>query len=285
MDFENENGQFIGRIAAFINKKKAFSEKQATGGVGFFECIDNQSAATLLFDTAKKWLEQREMKAMDGPINFGERDRFWGLLVEGFENPPVYANPYHPPYYQKLFENYGFKTYFEQYMFYMNVDNDIPLKVKEKSDRILRNKKFTFKHLQRNKMYDYAEDFRTVYNSAWEKHDNFKGMPSSQARAIMRKLKPIMDEELIWFAYYENEPVAFFIALPELNQIFKHLNGKLNGLGKLKFLYHKWRGTCNMAFGIAFGVSPKFQKKELNLPLSWLLSANLTNVKKITKSS
>ena len=108
---KNENGQFIGRIAAFINKKKAFSEKQATGGVGFFECIDNQSAATLLFDTAKKWLEQREMKAMDGPINFGERDRFWGLLVEGFENPPVYANPYHPPYYQKLFENYGFKTY------------------------------------------------------------------------------------------------------------------------------------------------------------------------------
>ena len=155
---------------------------------------------------------------MDGPINFGERDRFWGLLVEGFENPPVYANSYHPPYYQKLFENYGFKTYFKQYMFYMNVADDIPLKVKEKSNRLLKNKGFTFKHLERNKMYDYAEDFRTVYNSAWKKHDNFKGMPSSQARAIMRKLKPIMDEQLIWFAYYENEPIAFLLHCQSLTK-------------------------------------------------------------------
>ncbi|MEE3037749.1 MAG: hypothetical protein VX344_04945 [Bacteroidota bacterium] len=276
----NENGQYIGRTAAFINKKKAFSEKQPTGGVGFFECINDESASTLLFDTAKKWLEQREMKAMDGPINFGERDRFWGLLVEGFANPPIYANSYQPPYYQKLFENYGFKTYFEQYMFYMNVADDIPLKVKEKSNRLLRNKGFTFKHLERNKMYEYAEDFRIIYNTAWKKHDNFKGMPSSQARAIMRKLKPIMDEQLIWFAYYESEPIAFFIALPELNQIFKHLNGKLNTVGKIKFLYHKWMGTCDTAFGIAFGVSPKFQKKGVEAALIMAIKRQFDKRKK-----
>ena len=133
-------------------------------------------------------------------------------------------------------------------------------------------------------MYDYAEDFRTVYNSAWEKHDNFKGMPSSQARAIMRKLKPIMDEELIWFAYYENEPVAF-LSLAELNQIFKHLNGKLNGLGKLKFYTTNGGALVIWPLALHLVYLPNFKKKELNLPLSWLLSANLTNVKKITKSS
>ena len=76
-------------------------------------------------------------------------------------------------------------------------------------------------------------------------------------------MKPIMDEKLIWFAYYNNEPIAFFIALPEINQIFQHINGNLNWFGKLKFLYYKWKGKCNNVFGIAFGVAPEFQKKGL----------------------
>lgn len=260
---KDDNNKYIGRIAAFINRKKAFSEKQPTGGIGFFECIDDLSASSLLFDTAKKWLEDREMQAMDGPINFGERDRYWGLLVEGFENRPIYANPYNPPYYQKLFKDYGFLTYFEQYMYCRNISDDISSKYKERSERIMKDKGYTFKHLEQKKMFDYAEDFRTVYNKAWKTHSNFKGMPASQARSIMRKMKPIMDEKLIWFAYYNDEPIAFFIALPEINQIFEHINGNLNGLGKLKFLYHKWKGTCNNVFGLAFGVAPDFQKKGL----------------------
>tara|TARA_B100000242_G_scaffold18865_1_gene11465 strand:- start:247 stop:789 length:543 start_codon:yes stop_codon:yes gene_type:complete len=112
-------------------------------------------------------------------------------------------------------------------------------------------------------MFNYAEDFRTVYNKAWKTHSNFKGMPASQARSIMLKMKPIMDEKLIWFAYYNDEPIAFFIALPEINQIFQHINGNLNWLGKLKFLYHKLKGSCNNVFGIAFGVAPDFQRKGL----------------------
>ena len=260
---KDNNGIYIARIAAFINRKKAFTEKQPTGGIGFFECINDLKASTLLFDTAKKWLEEREMEAMDGPINFGERDRYWGLLVDGFENPPIYANAYQPPYYQALFEDYGFQTFFEQYMYHRKISDDISEKYRERSERILKNKGYSFKHLEKRKMFDYAEDFRTVYNKAWKTHSNFKGMPASQARSIMRKMKPIMDEKLIWFAYYNDEPIAFFIALPEINQIFKYINGNLNWFGKLKFLYHKSIGTCNNVFGLAFGVAPDFQKKGL----------------------
>lgn len=260
---KDHNGNYIARIATFINRKKAFSEKQPTGGVGFFECINDKKASSLLFDTAKKWLEDRGIEAMDGPINFGERDRYWGLLVDGFENPPIYANAYQPSYYQALFEDYGFQTYFEQYMFYRKISDDIPKKYKLRSERILKDKGYSFRHLEKNKMFEYSEDFRTVYNKAWKTHSNFKGMPASQARSIMRKIKPIMDEKLIWFAYYKDEPIAFFIALPEINQIFKHVNGNLNWFGKLKFLYYKWKGSCNNVFGLAFGVSPEFQKKGL----------------------
>ena len=109
---KDDSGKLIGRIAAFVNKKyKNKGDEVPVGGVGFFECINDQAAADMLFDVAKHWLIQRKMEAMDGPINFGERDRWWGLLVKGFE-PPIYCLNYNPPYYQQLFETYGFRNYF-----------------------------------------------------------------------------------------------------------------------------------------------------------------------------
>ena len=100
---KDANDNLIGRIAAFVNKKyKNKGDEQPTGGIGFFECINNQQAADMLFDVAKSWLMQRGMEAMDGPINFGERDRWWGLVVEGFK-PPIYLMNYNLPYYQIAF--------------------------------------------------------------------------------------------------------------------------------------------------------------------------------------
>lgn len=260
---KDEQGNNIGRIAAFINNKTAKSEKQPTGGIGFFEAIDSQEVANLLFNTAKKWLESNQMEAMDGPINFGEKDKYWGLLTQGFDKAPIYGNAYQPKYYQALFENYGFKTYFEQYVYCRDIEQDITKKYKERADRIARNEDYSFRHLETKKMFEYAEDFRTVYNKAWTSHNNFKGMAASQARAIMRAMKPVMDEKLIWFAYHKKEPVAFFIALPELNEIFKHVNGNLNAIGKLKFLFYKFTKKPKTVFGLAFGVSPEHQKKGL----------------------
>ena len=96
---KDDEGKLIGRIAAFTNKKyKNKGDDVPVGGIGFFECINNQEAADLLFDNAKHWLIQKGMEAMDGPINFGERDRWWGLITDGF-TPPLYCMNYNPPYY------------------------------------------------------------------------------------------------------------------------------------------------------------------------------------------
>jgi len=117
----DDDGEYIGRIAAFVNRRyRNKGDEQKTGGIGFFDCIDNQEAADMLFDVSKSWLMQNGMEAMDGPINFGERDKWWGLLVEGFD-PPIYQMNYNAPYYQKLFEDYGFKTFFNQLCFTMPV--------------------------------------------------------------------------------------------------------------------------------------------------------------------
>lgn len=258
----NEKNETIGRVAAFINNKTAKSTDYVTGGIGFFECIDNKEAANILFDTGKAWLAEHGMEAMDGPINFGERDKWWGLLVDGFIDPN-YSMPYNFPYYKKFFEEYGFKIYFEQYTYHRTVEAPLPEKFAEKADRIARDPKYTFESIKKSELAKYAEDFRFIYNKAWVKHAGVREMPKAQAMSMMKQMKQVLDEDLVWFAYYDNEPVAFFIMIPELNQIFRHLNGKLNAIGKLKFLYHKWRGTCKKMFGVAFGVIPEFQGKGL----------------------
>lgn len=260
---KNDKGQLVGRVAAFINRKTAKTSEQATGGIGFFECINDKEAAFKLFDACKNWLKERNMEAMDGPINFGERDRWWGLLTEGFFEP-VYGMNYNPPYYRELFEQYGFKNYFEQYFYNLKVSAIVPKKYRERSERIAKDPLYHCEHINKKQLEKYAEDFRIIYNKAWHKYDNFKGMAKEQAMAIIKTIKPIMDEDIVWFAYYNNEPIAFFIMLPDLNQIFKHINnGKLGWIEKLKFLWYRRKGVCRKMCGVVFGVIPEFQGKGL----------------------
>ena len=114
---KDNDGQLIGRIAAFTNKKyRNKGDEIPVGGIGFFDCINDQNAADMLFDVAKHWLITKGIQAMDGPINFGERDRWWGLVTEGFQSP-LYCMNYNPPYYKDLFETYGFKLFFNQVCF------------------------------------------------------------------------------------------------------------------------------------------------------------------------
>lgn len=257
-----KEGRTVGRIAAFYNNKlKNKDNDQPTGGIGFFDCINDQEAANILFGSAKKWLEKRGLEAMDGPINFGERDKWWGLLIEGFDIEPNYCCNYNPPYYRELFENYGFQVYFKQFTYARKIHDPLSENVHEKASRITRNPDFTFEHLRKSHIDKYTEDFRTIYNRAWVKHKGVAEMPLSLAKSIMKKLKPIMDEKIIWFGYHKNDPIAFFIMIPEFNQIVKHLNGKLDLMGKIKFLYHKWNKTCRKILALVFGVVPEHQGK------------------------
>ena len=113
-----KDDKLIGRIAAFyIKSNKVEKNNLKVGGCGFFECIDNQKAANLLFDSAKEWLDKKGYNSMDGPINFGERDKWWGCLIKGFEIEANYLQNYGKKYYKNLLENYGFKILFKQLTF------------------------------------------------------------------------------------------------------------------------------------------------------------------------
>jgi len=276
---KDDKNNLIGRIAAFINQKIAHTFEQPTGGIGFFECINDKKAAHLLFDTGKNWLTAQGMEAMDGPINFGEKDKWWGLLINGFTEP-TYSSNYNPPYYKELFESYGFQTYYEQYNYSVPTQHQVPSKFKALAERVGRNTAYSAHYIDKNNLNKYAEDFRTIYNLGWAKHDNFKEMSREQALSLVKTIKPIMDERLIWFAYHNEDPIGFFVMLPEINQVFKHLNGKFNLWSKLKFAWLMRKGVCKKIFGVAFGIVPEHQGKGLE---SFLIMAAEKVVPKISE--
>lgn len=257
----NDNKQVIGRVAAFVNNLKAYNYEQPTGGMGFFECIDDKATAFLLFDTAKQWLQQQGMKAMDGPINFGENDSFWGLLVEGFTQPS-YGMTYNAPYYRAFFEAYGFKTLYEQITNHLDVHKPFPERFTKIANWVAQKPGYSFRHLKINEIDKFAADFIEIYNDAWKDFENFVQIDQATVQESFQKMKAIMDEKLIWFAYVNDEPASFIIILPDANQMIKPLNGKLDLIGKLKFLYYRWRGVSRMR-AIVMGTKQKFQKHGL----------------------
>jgi hypothetical protein len=256
---KDATGKLIGRIAAFANKKyRNKGDDVPVGGIGFFDCINDQPAADMLFDVAKHWLMQKGMQAMDGPINFGERDRWWGLMVNGFV-PPLYCMNYNQPYYQQLFENYGFKNYFNQICFALKVMEPVLPKYVERHAHCAADPKFSSRHIRKSELEKFAKDFTTVYNKAWAGHGGLKELNEKVVLKMFKSMKPVMDEKISWFAYYDNQPIAIWINLPDLNQWFKHLHGKFGLLEKLKFLWIKKTKRTPKFVGLVFGIVPEFQ--------------------------
>ncbi len=254
--------QVIGRIAAFINPTTHNSEVFKTGGIGFFECINDQLAANKLFDVSMDWLKTHGIQVVDGPINLGERDQYWGCLVDNFESMSSYGIAYNPPYYRDLIETYGFRNYFEQYCF----RRDMKLKpnplFQRAYDKVLADPDYTVSDVTGKTIEEISKDFVTVYNGAWKgSYRDFKEMEYDTALKLVSSMKGVMDKKIIYFSYYKGDPIAFAVSLPELNELFQYVNGKLNLWGKIKFLFHKTFNPPKTMVGIVFGVVKEFQKK------------------------
>jgi hypothetical protein len=262
---KDNNNKTIGRVAAFINEKKAHNYEVPTGGMGFFECINNKEAAFLLFDTAKNWLQEKGMKAMEGPINFGENDTFWGLLVEGF-TPPSYGMNYHLPYYHQFFVDYDFITAYEQLTNHINLTIPFPARFTKIANWVAAKPDYSFEHFKKANAEKYINDLMEIYNDGWQDFENFVPIKKETLTESFKQMEVIMDENLIWFAYANGEPAAFVVIIPDANQMIKGLNGKLGLIEKLKFAYKRWIGVKRMR-AIVMGTKTKFQKLGLESAL------------------
>ena len=235
--FKNAENQTVGKVAVFVNPK--YEQKLKTGGIGFFDCIDDQETANFIFDFCENWLMERGMEAMDGPINFGERDKFWGLLIEGFHEP-LYGMNFHAPYYQKLFENYGFQIYFNQLCYGRKVYDEVSQVFMNGHRMNAKNPNLKAVHWKKNQLEKFAHDFAEIYNKAWANHGEGTQIEVKKVLKMFQTMKPILDEHISWFIYENDKPIAMWINIPDLNKWFKYLKGKLGWIEKLKFLMVKF---------------------------------------------
>jgi hypothetical protein len=261
----DENNKTIGRIAAFIDNVRSAANHQPTGGIGFFEVIENKDAAFILFNTARDWHTSHGTVAIDGPVNFGENDNNWGLLVEGFMQQGV-GMPYNKKYYRDYFEDYGFKNYFEQYSYHRNVRDSygkivqFPERIMKIAEWLSKRPGYSFRHFEFGIKEKFVMDIVEVYNSTWSVFkEDFTPLDPVILEESLEKARSIIDEKLIWFAYYKEKPIAFFVLFPDLNQILKHFNGKLHLRNIIRFLYYKMTHKITRARALVGGVHPTHQ--------------------------
>jgi len=263
---KDKNQNLIGRIAAFINYNKWEKDGKKVGGIGFFDCIDNQEAADLMFNEASQWLASQKADTIEGPINFGENNEYWGLLVEGFSEP-TYGMNYHLPYYQRLFEDYGFEKKYEQYTNELDLTSPFPARFEKIALWIERKPNYSIKKLDTSKLEIFAKDFVFIYNQAWKDHQDFNELKEEDILKAFVKMKSAIDVNLILFAYDNDQPIGFFVGIPDLNQIFKRFNGKLNIINKLRFVYLKNKRVIDRVKIMIMGIIPDYQEKGIDAAL------------------
>ena len=264
--FKNTQNKTVGKVAVFVNKK--YKQEQPTGGIGFFDCINDQETANFIFDFCKNWLQERGMEAMDGSINFGERDKFWGIVTDGFDEP-LYGMNYNLPYYKDLFENYGFQIYFNQLCYSRPVHGDVSRVFTVMHAKHAKNPAISAKPMKKNQLEKFAKDFTEVYNKAWADHGGGKEMEYAKTLKMFKAMKPVINEHISWFVYENEKPIAMWMNIPDLNQWFKYLHGKFGIWEKLKFLWVKKVRKNTKMVGIVFGVVPEWQRTGIDGYMIW----------------
>jgi len=267
-----KDGKCVGRIAAFFDEDYSQQYAQPTGCCGFFESIDSTEVAFTLFETARKWLAENGMEAMDGPVNFGENFFFWGLLVEGFI-PQTFGMQYNPPYYRKLFEDYGFKTFYEQYSYSLDITTpDLPERFWKIAEWVVKKPGYSFRHFTFKEQDIFIRDFIEIHEQAWRAHGNYKPVKFEQLKQIIKQAGLMFEEEFIWYVYHNNKPIAFFMMFPDLNQVIRKLKtGKINLLTFLKIILYKRMKVIDTCRVIVFGVIPQYQGKGIESSIFYQL--------------
>lgn len=236
----DEKKRPVGRIAAIISHNHLKTHKDGAGFFGLFECINDQNAANLLFDEAAFFLRSQGMRIMRGPISMNINDEI-GLLIDGFDTPPVIMTPYNPPYYEKLMENYGFKKEIDWFAYYIEQrDGEVPLRLTKSVELIKKRHNISIRPINMKRFDEEVEKIHQVYTSAWEKNWGAVAMTDDEFHHLARDLKMIAVPDLILIAEVDGKIAGVSVALPDINQALKRIkNGRLLPFGIIKLLWYK----------------------------------------------
>lgn len=257
-----QNGKVCGRIAAIEDHRFNEYHGSKTGFFGFFECIDDESVAYLLFKVASDWLQERGYTEMLGPSNPSMMDEI-GILVDGFDHDPGILMPYHKPYYDKLIKSAGLEKAMDMHAFRVT-QATVAMTRMYRAEEIVRRRLPTLRirEVDPKNIESEVQIVRQIYNKAWANNWGFIPLTEAEFDAVAKDLKPILDPKVAHIAEVDGDPVAFSIALPDLNQALKHMDGTLFPTGIFKLLWH--RRKINQIRTALMGVVPEYQGKGID---------------------
>src|ERR1039458_6009622 len=254
--------QVVGRIAGLIDHRYNEFHGEQMGIWGFFECADDPAAAATLFSAVETWARRKGMTFVRGPLNPSTNYEV-GLLVEGFDYPPVLMMPYNPPYYSRLVESCGFAKEKDLLAFLIDGDYRLPEWMDRLAERTAKKKGI---HIRRFRPKEEDAEFiliKEIFNDSWSGNWGFVPLTDNEMRDIQKSVKPFADPDLVFFIYHDSEPAAACVILPDINPMLKRLNGRIGLMGLLKFLLYR-REIKGLRL-VLFGIKEKY--RQLGLPM------------------
>ncbi|MCK4404128.1 MAG: hypothetical protein KAW02_03470 [candidate division Zixibacteria bacterium] len=258
------NGHTVGRIAGIVNHNHIEFHQEKAGFFGVFECVKDYEVARVLLDTVRDWLKSKGMEIMRGPANFSSNEE-WGFLAEGFDSRPVIMMGYNPPYYLDFMERYGMRKAKDLYAYFIDKNSPPPQRVVRMAERIKQKGEITIRSVSMKNLKNEAKKIKAIYNSAWSKNWGFIPMTDEEFDHMGDGLKKIVDPNLVFIAEVDGKPAGFSLAVPNINQVLRKINGKLFPFGLFKLLWHtKIKNKINGLRIITMGVVPEFQKRGID---------------------
>lgn len=258
------DGKPVGTIAATVDHNQVKTEP-GLGLFGFFEFMDDPDVARALWEAASSWLAQQGMTRMRGPYNFNSNHEF-GMLIDGFDTPPMISNPHNHAYYQRIYEDVlGLEKAMDWFAYWLE-PTEVPPTVARITERFLkRNKNVRIREMSKKNFRDEVAIIKEIYNDAWEDNWGHVRMTDAELDFVAESLKQVVDEKLCYVAYVDDEPAAVSITLPDYNQVAKKMNGRIFPFGWYHFL--TGRGKIDALRIFILGVKRKYQRMPLGAPL------------------
>jgi GNAT superfamily N-acetyltransferase len=254
-------GEPVGRVTAHIDERWDEYQGGNDGMFGFFECANDIAAARALVGTAAEWLRERGRGRMLGPMDFTTNDEC-GLLIEGYDIPPMILQPWHPPYYLDLLESQGLDKRMDLLMWRLDMgelkeENEFHPLIHAAAEKSANEHGVVIRNMNKSDLEAEITRFMEVYNEAWGPNWGFVPITEEEVAFQARNLKPILREEWAMIAEKDGEIVGAALTLPDINQVIKRMNGRLLPFGWLKFLRGRSRIDAVRVF--ALGVKPDYQ--------------------------
>ena len=255
------SGEIVGRIMASADPKYNALHQSNVGCFGMFESIDDQRVGNALFGAAVNWLRQLGREEIMGPIDYST-NYVCGLLIDGFQFPPMVLTSHNPPYYGGLIEGWGFEKAMDLYAWWFANPAEAANRLRQLAGALKKRRGVTLRHGNLRDIAGEGRRLREIYNQAWQNNWGFVPFTEKEFEFMTHELKPILVPELVWLAEIQGEPVGFILCVPDINVALRKINGRLTTfglpIGLAKLLYCKSRlKTVRL---VALGVVPKYRR-------------------------